>query len=157
MSLGARFGAKSIDWLVLWSLIFLILMATAFNVVEPAQSPEAVEEVVEELAASTVFQVAQLVVAVLPGAYFVLAEGLTGRTLGKRALGLRVVGERGGPPGLAAAFRRNVWHFALLVPGQLGRLAVLGLAASIGITISTADDDRGWHDRFGETRVVRAP
>lgn len=157
MSLGARFGAKSIDWLVLWSLIFLILMATALNVVDPTQSPEAVEELVEALAASTLFQIAQLVAAVLPGAYFTLAEGLTGRTLGKRALGLRVVGEQGDPPGLPAAFRRNVWHFSLLIPGQFGRLAALALAASIGVTISTADDDRGWHDRFGETRVVRGP
>jgi uncharacterized RDD family membrane protein YckC len=40
--------------------------------------------------------------------YYVLAEGLTGRTLGKRIVGIRVVSEEGEQVGLEAALVRNV-------------------------------------------------
>jgi uncharacterized RDD family membrane protein YckC len=44
-------------------------------------------------------------------AYYVLAEGLTGRTLGKRIVGIRVVSEDGQQVGLEAAFVRNLLRF----------------------------------------------
>ncbi len=48
-------------------------------------------------------------------AYFALSEGLTGLTLGKRMLGLRVVNDQGESPGLGRGFLR-----AVVVPGCFG-------------------------------------
>jgi uncharacterized RDD family membrane protein YckC len=49
-----------------------------------------------------------LAALVLFFAYYVICEGLFGRTLGKRILSLRVVGEDGSPIYLGAAFLRNL-------------------------------------------------
>ena len=52
-----------------------------------------------------------LVYVVLGLGYFVLAEGLTGATVGKRIVGIRVMGEDGEHVGFAPAVVRNVLRF----------------------------------------------
>lgn len=156
MSPGSRLAAKSIDWVLLWGVIFLVFVAATTTVVDLGQmSTGDVEALQRQIADSMVVRIAGLVTAVLPGVYFTLTEGLTGQTLGKRAVGLEVRSRGGGRPALADAFRRNVWHFALLVPGGWGAIITVGLAASIGWSIYSGDDD-GWHDRLSDTRVVRS-
>ena len=95
--------------------------------------------------------------------YYSLTEGRTGRTVGKRVTGLRVRSVSGAAASPGQARRRNAYHLALLlavIPGvgwPLALLVVLGLVISIVVTI--AGDrvrQQGWHDRRGETVVVRS-
>lgn len=82
----------------------------------------------------------------------VVAEGLTGATVGARVVGLRTVDERtGGAPGIPRAFVRQ-----LLV--GVGALACL--VGNWVVAASAAWDSgprrRGWHDKASGTTVVRA-
>lgn len=96
--------------------------------------------------------------------YYAYLESTQGRTLGKQALKLRVVGPGGqGNPTLEQALRRNAFlalSLAGIVPiiGQLiGGLA--GLAAAIFIAVTISNDTmrrQGWHDHFaGGTQVLK--
>lgn len=78
--------------------------------------------------------------------YFVLLEGLVGATLGKWALGLRVVCEDGGgKPGLARSALRNVLR---LVDG-LPALNIIGVV----LILRSAERAR-FGDRIAGTRVI---
>jgi uncharacterized RDD family membrane protein YckC len=79
-------------------------------------------------------------------AYYVLGEGLAGATLGKWALGLRVVGPDGGKPGVWRAALRNLLR---LVDG-------LPAFHLVGITLVLRSPERArFGDRVAGTRVVR--
>ncbi|MFH1501642.1 MAG: RDD family protein [Candidatus Eisenbacteria bacterium] len=78
--------------------------------------------------------------------YFFLLEGMVGATLGKRLLGLRVVGVDGGRAGLLRSLLRNVLR---VVDG----LPTLGLVAAV--LISTSEERTRFGDRVAETRVIR--
>lgn len=78
--------------------------------------------------------------------YFLLFEGLSGATPGKRLLGLRVVSEDGGRAGLTRSFLRNILR---VIDG----LPTLGIVAAV--LISTSDERARFGDRVAETRVVR--
>ena len=77
-------------------------------------------------------------------AYYVICEGLFGRTLGKRILGLRVVGEDGSPIYLGAAFLRNLLR---IVDGLF-----FYLVAAISVWASPTRQRLG--DRAARTYVV---
>ena len=78
--------------------------------------------------------------------YFVLLEGLVGATLGKRLLGLRVIKEDGGKPGLPKSAARNLLR---LVDG----LPALNL---VGVVLILRSAERArFGDRMAGTRVVR--
>jgi uncharacterized RDD family membrane protein YckC len=78
--------------------------------------------------------------------YFVLLEGLAGGTLGKRSLGLRIVGEGGVEVGFYRALLRNV----LRVVDSLPVLGILG-----AILIARSAEKTRFGDRIAGTRVVR--
>jgi uncharacterized RDD family membrane protein YckC len=78
-------------------------------------------------------------------AYFVLLEGgPTGQTLGKRALGIRVISfQDGGPIGHGRAFIRYIGRFVSSIVIYLGYLWMLW------------DKERQtWHDKFANAVVV---
>jgi uncharacterized RDD family membrane protein YckC len=83
---------------------------------------------------------------VLFGAYHALAHGLTGSTLGKRILGIRVVRRDGRHPGLGRATLRAV--LAGLSLGLVGLGVLLALFTRSG---------RALHDLLARTWVVEAP
>jgi uncharacterized RDD family membrane protein YckC len=86
-----------------------------------------------------------LVVLVAMWAYFVVTTATTGGTLGKHALGLRVIGLGFGRPDWATVLFREV----------VGRVLV---AASLGIGYLWAAFDpakQGWHDKIADTLVLR--
>jgi uncharacterized RDD family membrane protein YckC len=85
-----------------------------------------------------------LAALVLFFAYYVICEGLLGRTLGKRILSLRVVGEDGSPISLGAAFLRNVLR---IVDGLF-----VYLVAAIAVWASPTLQRLG--DRAAHTYVV---
>ena len=82
---------------------------------------------------------------ILITAYFVLLTALTGSTLGKKAMGLRVVTKDGGKvPFLTVLWRES---FARYLSGIL----------FIGYLLCAADPENGTlHDRICDTRVVVA-
>ena len=89
---------------------------------------------------------ASFLVLLIGPLYFVLLTGLRGQTLGKMALGIRVVGRDGQVPGLGyAALREIVGKF------------VSGLAFLLGfLWIGLDGRKQGWHDKIAGTLVVRA-
>jgi uncharacterized RDD family membrane protein YckC len=98
---------------------------------------------------SILFVTAALVVG---GIYFIVLEGRSGQTWGKRALGVVVLAEDGSPCGYGRATSRELlgrgliggFAWALVLPGLLSYLAALW------------DPERQtWHDRIGQTIVVR--
>ena len=79
--------------------------------------------------------------------YFVLFTGFKGQTLGKMALGVRIVNVSGEAPGFWRAVLREI----------IGKL-VSGVAMLLGyLWIGWDSHKRGWHDHIGGTYAVRAP
>ena len=99
---------------------------------------------------SVLFVVTTLVVG---ATYFIVLEGRSGQTWGKRALGVVVLAEDGSPCDYGRAASREllgrlligtVAWLLFLLPGALSYLAALW------------DPERQtWHDRIGQTIVVR--
>jgi len=95
-------------------------------------------------------------------AYFTLLEAYTGRTVGKAALRLRVLGARGRRPTLEEALFRNCWVAPLVLAGvpYLGLVCLAGVAiagAVIGVQINNDPMYAiAWHDRFARTRVLQS-
>jgi len=86
--------------------------------------------------------------------YTIVPTALWGQTLGKIAVGTRVVTEQDGSlPGWTRAALR--WA----LPGIVGRLPYVGLVVSLAVMASLLFDPRrrGLHDRFAGTIVVKVP
>lgn len=140
-----RFGAKIIDIMVLLVPIFGITWLIAGG----AQAGT-----IQSTDGSVVL--ANILTTLLTYAYFVYLESTRGQTVGKMALGYKVIGPDGGLPSTEAAAKRNAYLLLGLVP-FLGGLVQFVLLIVIAITISSDPFKRGWHDNFaGGTAVVRA-
>lgn len=95
------------------------------------------------LALDTVIaQVANVLIAII---YFSMLEGgPTGQTLGKRALGIRVIDfERGGPIGIGRGAIRYFGRIVSTIPLLLGYFWMLW-----------DQERRTWHDKFATAVVV---
>ena len=75
---------------------------------------------------------------IVPLFYYIIVEGVTGRTLGKLVTGTRVVNGSGGRPSFKQILGRSLARF---IPFEA--FSFLG------------DDGRGWHDSIPDTYVVR--
>ncbi len=143
VGLGARFGAKLLDWLVLL-VPSLVLSFVVGGVATTIRSTFTIRGVV-----------AAMLTTILAFAYFTFFESSRGQTPGKMALSIKVVGADGHPPTLDVAARRNAWLLAPLVP-VIGDVAQFVLVIVIAVTIGSGPFHRGWHDNFaGGTAVVR--
>jgi uncharacterized RDD family membrane protein YckC len=78
--------------------------------------------------------------------YLVILEGLTGVTLGKWIVGIRVERVDGGKPGLLRGLLRNV----LRIVDGLPALCIVGI-----VLISTSPEKARFGDRIAKTRVIR--
>ncbi len=77
--------------------------------------------------------------------YFILLEGVTGATLGKQLVGIRVVKRNGEKPGLGPAIVRNLMRAVDALPA----FSILGAAL-----IVTSKDRTRLGDRVAGTRVI---
>jgi uncharacterized RDD family membrane protein YckC len=86
--------------------------------------------------------------------YTIVPTAAWGQTLGKIAVGTRVVVD---PDGTLPGWRRSAVRWAL--PGLAGRLPVVGLVVSLVVLGSILWDPRrrGLHDRAAGTIVVKVP
>lgn len=127
---GQRFGAYLLDSMVLAIPMFFLLSIVGAT----------------ESATWAGFWLLALVLC--PATYFISAWATTGRTIGYRAMGLRLARSDGGQVSLGAAIARYVTLFACMMfffPGILGAMWMLW------------DDKRqGWHDKVADTVVIRS-
>lgn len=82
----------------------------------------------------------------LPLLYWWLLTGLKGQTLGKMALGIKVVDKQGNIPGLGRAVLREI----------LGKLVSIIVFYLGFLWIIWDKDKQGWHDKIASTYVVKA-
>jgi uncharacterized RDD family membrane protein YckC len=94
-----------------------------------------------------------LIAASVVLAYFVLADAWAGATLGKAALGLRVIDAEGGRPTLRQAFTREAFTVAGAVP-LAGPVLALAAWVWIVVTIRSNPLRQGKHDLIAGTRVI---
>lgn len=101
--------------------------------------------------------IAYLILTTLLGfAYAVWLEASRGQTVGKMAVGIKVIGPDGRVPATDVALRRNAWLLFGLVP-IIGGILSFVAAVAIGVTIANDPFKRGTHDNFaGGSAVVRA-
>lgn len=89
-------------------------------------------------------------------AYFALLDVVAGATIGKLALGLRVVGPDGGRPSLRQALTREAVTVVGAIPFA-GPLLAIAAWTWIALTIRSNPLRQGKHDLLaGGTRVIRA-
>jgi len=77
--------------------------------------------------------------------YFIALWTLTGQTIGKYVMGVRIVRLNGHHVNLLAAIIRYIGYFVSLIPFGLGFFRVL-----------ISDRRRGWHDQMAGTCVIYA-
>ncbi len=85
-----------------------------------------------------------LVLLIISSTYFVLLHGLGGRTVGKMAMGIRIIREDGEFIGLREALIRWVGYFISVLCGFLGFIWAVFDSQS-----------QTWHDKLAGTYVVR--
>ncbi|NLE82640.1 MAG: RDD family protein [Rhodococcus sp.] len=106
-----------------------------------------------------------IIVGILWGAamvgYAAYLESTQGATIGKKVLGLSVLGPDGGRPTLEQAAKRNAYFglYALSGIPYIGWIAILAMTGAmiyIAVTIENNPGKQGFHDVFaGGTRVVK--
>ncbi|MFC7535138.1 RDD family protein [Actinoplanes sp. GCM10030250] len=126
--LGSRALALMIDILIQLALVLLLLVLTRIALDFLPGS------LVDEALFSTTWRVVLVVVLLL---YPTLVETVTnGRSVGKAAVGLRVIREDGGPIGLRHAFTRALVGLAVEWPGLL--LPLITWVVSLGTMLSSS-------------------
>jgi len=135
---GSRTIAALIDAAVQIAAFIILITVDVFALGDDSASDAAI--VITEL------------VAILAG-YPIIMEWLTrGRTLGKMAMGLRVVRDDGGPIGFRAALVRGLSGFLLEKPG----IVLGGLGIAIGLlTMTFSSESKRIGDYLAGTFVVR--
>ncbi|MFE9457241.1 RDD family protein [Streptomyces californicus] len=159
-SMGRRLGARAIDGVVV-SVILSILMAVglagAVGIAQDcdsytAYSPE-YNDCMNEAGAGFVAAMFTwiAVIAVFALLYEWLMVSFLGATVGKLALGLRVVKENsGGLPGLGGAFIRYI------IPMVGAFLCYIGaLLVYLSPFFDNSGKLQGWHDRAAGTLVIK--
>jgi len=84
-----------------------------------------------------------LFIPLIVALYFVMFWSLTGRTIGKWLLGLRVVDSRGRPPTVGHSIVRVIGYVISMVVFWLGYVWVI-----------IDDNRRAWHDHMAKTWVI---
>lgn len=102
-------------------------------------------DVEEALTGSTeIGAISSILSEAIAAAYYTVATGRWGRTLGKLALGLRVVRSDGSSLTYLRAFARYWAYYLSFIPLGLGVIA-----------IALSPQKRAWHDLVADTRVLR--
>ncbi|MFD0005712.1 RDD family protein [Streptomyces sp. NPDC127178] len=156
-SMGRRFGARLIDG-VAFSVIYIILAAVgvagSFNAANDCD-PNAVDysTCVNDASSDIVASVGAVfgVFAVIGLLYEWLMVGLVGATLGKMAVGLRVVkADTGQKPGLGSSFIRWIIPIVGSLACGIGQLLVY-----LSPFWDKSGRQQGWHDKAASTMVVQ--
>ncbi|MEM9777088.1 MAG: RDD family protein, partial [Chloroflexota bacterium] len=146
---ASRFVAFSIDLAILvgFSAFVNWVVITAMGLVGiDLLAP--LEEASANLVRS-IMLIGKVALVILPlfqmGAYWFFFWNITGQTIGKRIMGVRVVRVDGGRMTTIYTVRRIIMYVLGMVPLFLGFLWIL-----------LDDERRGWHDKFAGTCVIYA-
>lgn len=158
--LGARFGARVIDNLI----IGLILLIPAFVLYLTFRTTVRLGYGYEvSVVGYGFYGVMALVIPAVALGYFVLLETKNGQTIGKKVVGLRVVGAQGAHPTLNESLIRNAWmgaYILWIIPTAgtiLAGLVIFAAMVAIAVTINNSPTKQGLHDKYaGGTQVVKA-
>ena len=139
---GQRFGAWLLDLLIIGLPLGIIA-----GIMAAAIAPEVDESTGElEGGVAGILILLYIVFAIAVWAYYVILEGgPTGQTLGKKAVGIRVVSmQTGGPIGYGKAFVRT-----------LIRSFISGAICALGYLWMLWDKEKQtWHDKISDSVVV---
>jgi uncharacterized RDD family membrane protein YckC len=156
-SMGRRFGARLIDGLIIGALYAVLTVAGAAGFVDAAKDcdPNAVDyqACLDNAGSDFVTQFGAVigVVGLASLLYEWLMVGLLGRTLGKMAVGIRVIkADTGAKPGLGSAFLRWVIPAVGSVACGIGQLVVY-----LSPFWDKSGRQQGWHDKVAGTMVVQ--
>jgi len=147
-----RFVASFIDGIVVWIIAFIILMVTAgptFLVMLPYLSQHHMTGNPQLGAVPASFPFAfftgLFLCVVLPVLYFIIMWGRKGATLGKMAMGIRIVKTDGSDISYGTAFLRYI-GYQMISPALF----------CLGFLWMLWDDKRQtWHDKIASTCVVQ--
>jgi uncharacterized RDD family membrane protein YckC len=148
-SVGKRVGAFIIDGFIVGIVNLVLLSLTGLNT-------RIVEATLAGRPTMGLVLMTSLLSTALAVAYFVVLEGTSGQTLAKRMLGIKVVAADGSPADMQAALKRRAPILIGIVP-RFGSL--LWIAALLGMLITAIQDEvehRGFHDKWGGTKVIEA-
>jgi uncharacterized RDD family membrane protein YckC len=139
-SVFARFAAKLLDGIVVGVLFTLLACGSGCALARDLQSLSR-EQSLEHLASATWrWQLASLLFSLL---YQVAGVGLTGQTLGKRMLNIRVIAMDGRAAGFTSALVRAIGEYLSAIPLMLGYVCALFVPSR-----------RALHDYLAGTRVI---
>ncbi|MFC8514130.1 RDD family protein [Streptomyces sp. NPDC057257] len=156
-SMGRRFGARVIDGVIFGVVYFVLVFAGAAGAANSFQDcdPAATDYDTCMNNAGSDFMGKFLVVIGILSLFGLLYEwlmtGLLGATLGKMAVGIRVVkADTGQKPGLGSAFIR--W----IIPMVGGLLCGIGqLLVYLSPFWDKSGRQQGWHDKAASTMVIQ--
>ena len=148
---GIRLGARIIDAIIVG--IVNAIIATAIIVPLAFSNFDGVANPMFASGLSGAAFVLGLIGLALQFGYYVFFDTSRGATPGKMILNLRVEGQAGNPTP-EESLKRNAFIALGIVP-ILGGLLQLAAVIYIAITINQDGANRGWHDHFANTRVVR--
>ena len=144
-----RFFAWLIDVIIVIIIIGVLNLAGVIDTIG----------VEEDAAVSTVDSIIQAAITL---GYFVVLTAALGATLGKMALGMRVVGADGNKAGVGAILIREIIVrssgaiLAIFLGQEIGG-GIGALVSLIAVFVILIDDKRqGLHDKVAKTFVVRA-
>ena len=139
--------------LIFWFIVSPLFMKMFSNIFSsvPMMDPSTMDQaqmqaMMAEVAGNMMktIWISQLINMILMGGYFIILEGGPGQTLGKKALGLRVVTPEGERIGYLKALARYISRI------------VSGIILGIGFIMAAFDDEkRTLHDRICDTRVIK--
>ena len=156
-SMGRRFGARLIDGVAFGVIYFLLAFAGAASVIGEAKKCDpasadyntCVDHASSNIGAGIFAAVG--IMAVIGLVYEWLMTGLVGATLGKLAVGIRVVKvEDGQKPGLGKSFIRWIIPIVGAVACYIGALLVY-----LSPFWDKSGRQQGWHDKAAGTMVIQ--
>ncbi|MGI8574913.1 MAG: RDD family protein [Egibacteraceae bacterium] len=158
-SVGKRIGAYIIDSILLLivnAVLGAVIGVSAVGGFGDLQAGAEIDPIVQVTGA--------LIGLFLSAAYFTLLEARNGQTLAKMMLSIRSVRMDGTAMDIPTAFRRTFWFYIGnvlgLIPGGalVGALSgLVGFGIILALLITTVTDkpnNRGLHDKFGDTMVI---
>jgi uncharacterized RDD family membrane protein YckC len=135
--LWVRFAARLIDEVIIWIPVSIIMF------------------LILRIGGVWTSSILLLVGSLILYGYFIGMETSSGGTLGKKILGLRVIGPGGGQVDAGASAKRNLFIILGAIP-CVGGIAAFVMEIYIAVTIEQDPFKRGWHDKFaGGTQVIK--
>ena len=131
-------GAELMDW---------------FRATMNAESPDAVDVPYP----TGKVAISSLIMLIVWLAYRVLMEAKKGATIGKMAIGARVISVNGQNLSAVDSLKRNSWYILGAVLGlipMVGGLVQLALYIAVGVTIGQSPENQSFTDKFANAYVV---